>query len=144
MSAESWLKEFYPESAKAVVNAGASDLVLVKHALRKWRGLRFEMLKKHGLLLINRDIYVDPDYDPDYDMVVLTIDGDSCSLCCRHYDGMDCLHCPLAIARNGVTCDNAYADEMKSPYAIFSRNEDPEPMIKWLEQTEAMLEKGNK
>ena len=67
---------------------------------------------------------------------LLHIDSDSCSLCCYHRGGsygQGCAECPLFHAGMGLAC---YEDtlETRSPWGVWMRNRDPEPMIALLEK----------
>ena len=118
MSLQTWKNEFYPIPADKCRKKDA-----VVHSLRKWIGFRPENLARH-------------------EMGVLDIMGrgplgaDGCALCHKFEFG-DCELCPLALARDGVPCNDAndeYGEDSESPYSHFLDNGDPEPMIAFLEK----------
>lgn len=128
MSIVSWKKEYYP------VPAEESDIsAAIEHSLRKWKGLRPEALKEHQVtcesgLLRSCDFATTSHQTRPY----FPIDAESCSLCVHYYcDGTTtCGYCPL-YATLGDRCD----EESTSPYMVFLKTRDPEPMIKALEDT---------
>ena len=126
MSKETWKKEFYPTPPSLCVGVGEA----VFHSLRKWIGFRPENLKRHSIT---------GDDLPDMDMY----SSGSCALCCR-FDDFNCFddcsdECPLALARDGVRCIDVLkgVDGELSPYDAQLLNDDPEPMICWLEKAQA-------
>ena len=136
MSLATWKKQFYPISARAAVRAGQSA---VAHSLKKWRGLRPVVLKRHGLtfssgVLKGRD-------------GILYIDERSCACCLRYlardqaqYD--DCRACPLCHVL-GRPCDATTVDGNKSEYEAGCGG-DPEPMIQALTRAQRLAQKGVK
>jgi hypothetical protein len=123
--ADRWLKRYYPETAEALyARVGTDRVALLRHALKKWRGLRPKVLERYGLTACNGKIEND-----SWD-VVLEIDWKSCTLCLAFMD-MDCSGCPLAELR-GTYCTEPADDP--PPYAKFTAHHDPEPMIKLLER----------
>ena len=138
MSFESWKEEFYPMPAEEVRPERA-----LEHSLQKWKGLRPENLKKHGVVYDKiRQAVLDPDH-PEADHPEgedrLCIDGDSCALCVHNHDTDDtlCESCPFYKARGNVACDSARKDEDIDqyefvPYFAMTKRSNPEPMIRWL------------
>jgi len=144
MSIESWKAEFYPVEARSCPEDQA-----IAHSLKKWDGLREENLHKHEL---------QPNKSTDIVAIrhelgaenIFYIHSSSCALCEHFYapEGLDededgeeppmCNTCPLAIARaeNGepIPCDHERLDEVRSPWAEWSREKNPEPMIFWLKK----------
>lgn len=114
MSAESWKAEFYPIQAKQVLYHRAAA-----HSLQKWIGLRVSNLDKHNLTALP-----------------INVDSSTCALCLLNIevDG-DCENCALSRARGGVPCDQCRLDEADcgSPWNRWQVEDNPEPMIKWLE-----------
>ena len=47
MSIETWEQEFYAVEVSVVGND--TDVVLLKHSIKKWEGLQTENLERHGL-----------------------------------------------------------------------------------------------
>lgn len=110
MSEQTWMKEFYPVDACDVPADKA-----IKHSLVKWRGLRKESLRKHGLT-----------------QPPIEVNDESCALCKNYIlEVSDCSDCPLKQFL-GNRCD--YSD-----YSVFIKYldyENPEPMIAALEAIE--------
>lgn len=109
MSKETWLAAYYPVPANKVPVDDA-----LTHSLIKWRGLRPAALAEHGLT-------VSP----------ITIEGCTCALCVQNPDS--CGACPLAISRDGTSCDRSTRHELVSPFSSWVGLSDPEPMIYALE-----------
>ena len=126
-----WLKEHYPTPA----NDPEALAKPITHSLRKWRGMRADVLKKYNLYHNNSSIYVEGESRMD-------ISTATCALCVKHYrvdlEDYDeqCKTCPLSEVR-GVACDKLPSNRDKpfelSPYHAFTCKNDPEPMIKLLE-----------
>lgn len=123
MSLQSWKDEFYHVEAdsKLIVD----DLSATTHSLQKWRGLRYENLRKHGLFS-GFDFIYDPDTSE-----CLYIDGGTCALC-RFY-----CYCGSCVLKHhlGSRCD----EDNTMPYVIWLDIDDPEPMIAALEAVETQL-----
>jgi hypothetical protein len=125
-SARAWKQKYYPVAASQVPRT-ATPLEMTEHALRKWRGLRPNVLARYdlGLVRICHTELQGPG-------LRLPIHSQSCVLC-RRFIKTDCLQCPLY--RNlGAPCDRGYG-----PFYVWSRFHDPEPMIKALELTRRRL-----
>ncbi len=125
MSMKSWKVEFYPISAS---KCKKDDISLLKHALKKWRGLTKKNLFKHGLK-------TEPDdhirvLDTTNPKNVFYVGDSDCSLCRKYLTGQgSCTHCPIAtkaaLDRGNIGC--------KTPYRNFYNNGRATPMIKRLE-----------
>lgn len=119
MSEQTWFKEFYPIDAGDVPASKA-----IKHSLVKWRGLRKESLRKHGLT-----------------KPPIEVNDESCALCKNYispsdfWDEVDfltnCSDCPLKQFL-GKRCD--YSDN--SVFIKYLDYGNPEPMIAALEVIE--------
>lgn len=139
MSIESWKAEFYPVDADTAAHVGASQLELIRHSLRKWRGLQPDELQKHGVRACgnNRRIAADPS---DLEKDSFRASGETCALCAYHHrrSFSTCVPCPLSIARGGVPCDEGQGtpSEMTSPWDVWITAGDPAPMIMWLTKAE--------
>jgi len=150
MSLTTWKQEFYSIEASDLVKSNSNDLVaIVKHSLRKWKGLRSKNLRKHRLV-----------YNPNIKSIqeegtknTFTISMHSCSLC--KYAGIQagvkvletpywksiCGFCPLYKVRANVPCDRISYTQT-SPWGIFVLKGDPEPMIRDLKETLKAVKKG--
>lgn len=122
MSLKTWKKEFFPPMDTS------TELGAIIHSLRKWRGLRPENMKKHGVkkhLTSTREI-VDRRHNS------LEIDAYSCALCWRHTlaKNGNCFGCSL-LKQLESECDL----HDNSPYVLFLKKNEVEPMIEALEQT---------
>jgi len=117
MTIATWKEEFYPLDARSIKEEDA-----LSHSIRKWKGLRMENLKRHGLWRAWRKIYDDKEE--------LAIDGDTCALCVHYIGDDECKECPL-FKYLGRKCD-----EDEGPYSEFATKAygDPEPMIAALEK----------
>ncbi len=140
MSIESWKAEFYPipvgsdaydrhMGTKAIFPRDLRAAALA-HSLHKWKGLRPEALKKHGL--VRSGIYIEDvkllrDTRDDFG-----IDSQSCSLCKHFVRPWECRGCPL-YRQTGQKCQgtNGPPDE---PFSIWTRTGNPEPMIEALQR----------
>ena len=96
----------------------------MEHSLRKWEGLRYENLNRHGLEAYSRSINESAETAK-----YLEIDDGTCALCQM---GVGCSPCPLYKARGGSACDRRRFGEVKAPWYAWTDNRDPEPMIFWL------------
>lgn len=109
MSLESWKDEF-----------------LTKTDLEKWIGLRKENLDKHDCSMISPKILTDI-------KDTFMINGCSCQLCTNYRrKENNCFNCPLSLNRNFHACDSKRKDEIDSPFGIWIRKSNPEPMIEAL------------
>lgn len=116
MRRKTWKAEFYPVPAD---EATASDHEAIAHSLRKWRGMRSAVLKRHSVS--KREAFA------------FQTEG-SCALCIRHHDyesDLDnpgrCRGCPLYESGDGCL------DGDNTPYAKAAVDGDPEPLIEALE-----------
>ena len=125
MSKETWLEEYYPVPSDSA-EARSSDRAAIEHSLHKWRGLRPDVLKAHGVMAIGRGLREDMDEEP-----FIYIAGSSCALCMRHDE--ICETCPLFNHEDETACDGEGRE-----YHEWTYKHDPEPMIVALE---AALEK---
>lgn len=139
MSVESWNEEFYPISAKDLVNDEKlshihPDEVAIKcaeHSLQKWKGLLPVNLTKHN---VTRN-----------DKGFISICSNSCALCEEYFNYQDkhtdyqseCIDCPL-FQYLGQRCD-IDTDKTSSPYLKFIERHNPKPMIKALKGALKML-----
>ena len=137
MSKKSWLKEFYPIHAED--SSLKTNLMRVQHSLRKWRGLRKEELKRHGITVVD-DRMLQTKRTGNF---VLMVDDRSCALCDRHASfglfGGGCESCPLTRVRSGHRCDRGRLSEDQAPWHAWTYDQNPEPMIAALEKAEAAL-----
>ncbi len=123
-----WLARYYPTPAAEVAE---DDAIL--HSLRKWRGLRAEVLAVHGITTSGRRLY-----DACTGARVLPLEATSCALCVHYMETEDedghperlCTRCPLTFVR-GTPCDDAVDEQ--PPWFAWTEDNDPEPMIALLE-----------
>lgn len=117
-----WLNKYYPKPADEVGVRAA-----LQHSLRKWRGLR--VIGQYGISQKGSELL-----DADLSFV-LEISSDSCALCQHHLDeDNNCPKCPLSLIRDRVPCDRARPGETETPWKSWVVDENPEPMIRWLEK----------
>lgn len=126
MSIETWEEEFMPVPAYAEM----STLEAIEHSIRKWVGLREENLRRHGLSQDEDLIMENRGHGYTY------INDTSCALCIkflsdRHRTSVSsCVRCPLYAALGKTECANPQRYGLReSPYDIFLKRGDPEPMI---------------
>lgn len=133
MSRTTWRKAFMPTPATGPKTWKAA----LAHSLRKWRGLTWANLAKHGLT-------------PE---TVAEMDADNCALCQRAskandsngylVPGEDCEGCPLYGSRNKVKCWKETWGELNrrdvAPYHAWTYHGDARPMIDALEAAQAWL-----
>lgn len=127
MSLQSWRDEFYPTEA---VDCPANEAIA--HSLRKWIGLRVENRRRH-------EVRCDEATSHLVDGAArFPVNSTTCALCASHYDDSaddaPCAGCPLAVSRDGYSCDTKANDERQSPWAAWFDHENPEPMIAALEK----------
>lgn len=118
MTLQTWKQISYPIDASETQEEEAAS-----HSLRKWIGLRPESLTEHGLYKNASAIF--PFVN---DRQVMFIDDSSCALCYHHLNAKNeptCENCPLYKELGGHACDGTE----DSPYGIWKRTGDPEPMI---------------
>jgi len=114
------MAEFYPIDASRV-----SPFDALQHSLQKWYGLRPVNMVKHNVAMFG-DTLTDIGFDADDS---LEIDSTSCALC-HHYatpPASNCKNCPLTLT-HGVNCWSA----PKSPWTLWTKHNDPEPMISFI------------
>jgi hypothetical protein len=138
MSKKSWKEEFYPVAISKV----KSEIDSIKHSLQKWIGLRKKNLKKHGIEEGSNN-YAYAYWYP------IWIDMTTCALCrnfcCEeeYFNSKNnkggCSACPL-FKHLKERCDC----KKSSPYMIWEKRNDPEPMIKALKACLKKAEKKNK
>jgi len=133
MNYQDWMHKYYPIGAAAVAEAeGATDLVLLEHAERKWTGLDAATLDEYHIGIVRNELFAEVGGEPLY---VLMINDATCTLCIRHlneHSNHGCESCPIAIARHGVPCDSIDVEheEMNSPFTIWCEKRDTQPMLK--------------
>lgn len=134
MTMKSWKKEFYPKAP----TKSMSRLEAIRHSLTKWIGLRQENLDKHNLFADNDGDLQSPS---TRSKEIFKIDGRTCALCRLYSDkaiyGGCSNACPLIVVRD-IPCDQVpFSEELlgaMSPYTLWTSVQDPEPMIKLLEE----------
>lgn len=131
MSHQTWIKEFYPITAKRRVKVGCTELEAAEHSLKKWRGFQPANLHKHHLQAPHGRV---------------CSDGSSCALCQLHDDrspvanGPDCSKCILTKIRDGTPCHRAdYTDLKMAPWHYWSVAGDPKPMLALLKAAVKVL-----
>ena len=130
MSISSWKEEFYIP----VWNVPEGDeSAAIAQSLQKFRGLRQEVLAKHGLTRIGSEGRMYPKIG-ELGGSWFDIDATSCALCDQYYltfpgDDHGCADCPLYKELGNMTC---YEDD--APYNVWYLRNDPEPMIEVLEK----------
>ena len=122
MSLDTWKEEFYPVTALDLVMDGASKLELIRHSLKKWRGLTKENLKKHDIAYASSRIFCKDG--------TLEINSQTCALCMKHQ--FTCEGCPFEKLRE------TDSEPCNLQYREFLKRQDPVPMIEALEQLEQM------
>ena len=127
-SGKTWLATYLPVAAE---DCPGDNVSLLRHALRKWKGLRPAALKRHNVAVIKNVVR-----DVESGEALLRVTSSSCGLCI-HYVDEDCRYCPLAISRGDVPCDET-ADQAEEdqgdPFHCFINKQDPKPMIAALTQ----------
>jgi hypothetical protein len=139
-SAREWKQEYYPVPVYKLPKK-MTKLQMVEHSLRKWRGLRPEVLEQY-------DVQLAVHTERMHRVVLGTgvkveINARSCVLCdrfCRsHAD--PCNRCPLQQTLDN-RCDGMGSMFKVRPFQswqVCSGTPDPEPMIRALERTRARL-----
>jgi hypothetical protein len=142
-TAEEWRAQYYPEEAGALVHRllaqGVSkeemQLECAEHSLRKWKGLRKEVLEPNFSNLI---LSVWP-VDRDSKIILDGAGSTTCSLCIMTNPDRPgitkCDVCPITAARGSPCIRLMLGDADFAPWTAWTHNEDPEPMIKCLEAT---------
>lgn len=143
MSLQSYVEEYEPEGATAILKRVGSvfdpdrrvdDLLLLRHALRKWNGRMPANTTRHD---------VHPHQLPKSE----------CTLCARAIverntvnPGLPspCSFCPISASRDGYSCDDMTEDERirfgKSPWRSWTEDSDPHPMVEVLESAIRYIE----
>lgn len=122
MSLESWKAIYFPTPIK---DATFTEQSAVEHCLRKWRGLRAEVLEQHQIMLFSS-------YESGFSFHNCYVNAQTCALCVRH--DIICSKCSLALSRDRFPCILKRPTETISPWLAWLENSDPEPMIQALEQ----------
>ncbi len=137
MSLNSWMEEFYPESADMFSSSKDKptiqdiNLALI-HTERKWAGLTTNHLLRHNLAYNGCVIYETE--RPG----ALRIDSASCALCVLFVEKRKCGSCPLVIGGN--KCTNRGSEKRCSDYAAFTSNRNPMPMLNRIQRV--MISRG--
>lgn len=99
MSLKSWMKEFYPIDASRFRDKEDDlyndTLAAAKHSLKKWKGLQYHNLAKHGLFLSSGTLTQAGDLSYKKGIT----GSESCALCQIHlafWNDRNCPGCPLA------------------------------------------------
>lgn len=130
MGIASWTKKHYVVSAD---EAATDDITAVEHSIAKWKGLRPQVLSKHGLTVDHVGDLVSDDPDEEF-----SIDRSTCAMCV------------LDSKRARACCDSCSYREVHgeicagredSPYDVWTETQDPEPMIKALKKVRKALKK---
>lgn len=119
MSLESWQEEFYPVKA----NKDMTVLQALKHTLLKYIGARKKNLDKHGMTKNKGEFWSSSIHDIKSLEPSFVFGTETCSLCSKYFF-KDCIKCP--IKENGSGC----ILKKTSPYYVFCRTGNPEPMIR--------------
>ena len=136
-----WLAEFYDPAADMIFEP--TELKAAEHALKKWIGIRPSNLERYNLA-INKVLTV---YDKTTLKEILVISWKSCALCYWHLDEYMNIICDACIIRkiSGNECsdfdivDDSGSIPVDTPWTIWVRTGDPEPMIDLLEKCVAVL-----
>ena len=121
MGLKEWKAEYYPVEAH---DAAGTAIEATQHSLRKWQGMRREVMDAYGVTVIEIVAFTD------------------CALCCygrRLNAGRQCDACPLKQTL-GRPCDCAPVLGRSEWRAWMSYN-DAEPMITALERTLTRLQR---
>lgn len=126
MNLKDWLKEYYPQKVTKKLVKSMTWKQAVEHSLRKWRGLRKEVLKKYGLEKDRTEISDGKSY--------IVINYKTCALCKKSSDPrndgvINCDLCPLPRVLGYNPCTDP------GPYTKFGWDGDANPMIRALEKT---------
>ena len=136
-----WLAEFYDPAADMIFEP--TELKAAEHALKKWIGIRPSNLERHNLA-INKVFTI---YDKTTFKEILVMSWKSCALCYWNLNEYMSVSCDTCIIRkvSGNDCyDMATLDDeglvlTETPWVIWTRTGDPEPMIDLLEKCVAAL-----
>ena len=135
MSLVAWKKEFYPVPASRI----KTDVMALKHAIRKFTGAKPKNLKKHGVSLSTGTIYVCKPTVRSF-----SFDNSTCALCCVHSTKdqdyyVRCQACPLHIYTRSCTNGGRVW-----PFAIFINLDNPNPMLKALKRVLRNVQEAKK
>ena len=123
---ETWLEKYYPEKATAY----STDVVALKHAIKKWWGLKEANRKAHNVD-VDLGVLKDRGTLRGYmsGKLTLSISGYSCSLCLKYAAIHVCNRCPLH-KHLDKPCDSG----LDAPYNLFDSNNNytARPMLKAL------------
>lgn len=151
MSLQSWKEEFYPITAEELkikllndsnfFDKNFRDIALLKHSILKWTGLLSENLKKHALYKNKKESKIRDDFEDQ-----LYITHESCALCVIYdeelFDYGECHYCP--IKNETKKCDHDDRDTIMTPYGHFFAENDPNPMLKILQDKLSIIENDYK
>ena len=142
MTTKSWQEEFCPVDPNHVKTQDMGAWIL-----RKWEGLREGKLEEHGMLQ-REDGHIE-----DADGNKYSIDATSCPWCLvarnrfehEHIGVVDqlvCPYCPAVVAgmRSCVRDTNDMSSSI-SPYGLWMDMGVVEPMIKWIKDAIALINK---
>jgi len=136
-----WLAEFYDPAADMIFEP--TELKTAEHALKKWIGIRPSNLERHNLA-INKVFTI---YDKTTFKEILVISWESCALCYWNMNEYMDTICNTCIIRkiSGNECSDFDIVEgndfipVDTPWIIWVRTGDPEPMIDLLTKCVAAL-----
>lgn len=117
MGLKQWRRKFCPQ----LNFKDMTPVQAVQHALRKWRGLCKENLRKYGMVRRGKVIW-------DKEDGKFAITTETCSLCYFWYGKDDCNDCPLARVNEEIPCcaeNGAYSEWLESGHT--------KPIIRGLE-----------
>ena len=137
MSIQSWKKEFYPVDAS---KCRKSILKALKHTLLKYTGTLKKNLKKHDIEKGKGSGRLFDCRGMSYGK--LGFGEDTCALCNNPSDFPDCEKCVLYESGNGCLSEND--GDWKSPYHVFTIDNDPMPMIRIVKKLIVKEEKNAK
>lgn len=134
---DAWKKKYYPIDAKKFRHR--FDLLdeALQHSLQKWKGLK-EAAKDLAGPCLDLELHD-----------LIAVDGETCALCqactapTEYFESQEfasCDKCPLAQVRGGVPCDSK---ELISPYHMWRKDSNADPMISLIEQAIEHRKKSN-
>lgn len=135
MSIKEWMKEFYPTKPRENIE---SELQAARHSLKKWTGMREEVLEAYGITYKDKRFHSGLKEDAGLYKDYYPIGINTCALCefhklKAHYEFPDCSDCILN--KICIECGEKY-----SAYSYFIKSCNPEPMIEVLERAVKILE----
>ena len=131
MSLATWKREFYRTPASRVSKKNA-----LAHSIRKWEGLSKENLKRHECKFSYGFIG-----DEINDFRILG--SELCALCHHYLKEFQpyCASCPLALSRDGISCDLQTLKEKQSPYSsAHGDRPNVKPMLRALRKAEKFVQ----